>query len=677
MSVSKQIYIWLILGMISLCNQTFSQTEQISYARLGAKTSLSINWNGNNYGDIQWQKSTNKGVSWTNIPGSISPLYEFTILTESYIRAKITTSDLCEPVYLQYHIIPVSFSADIESVGFNSITLKVSNLNLKGAKIIEHGFACNISELNTRNMTEMNRTASVDSLNLNGITYSSLKDLRPATNYNLQYYLRTEDGSMIFSTLKTFRTQTGLTWSTENWTITKTSIAARFEIPGYSAGLNDPAPVFKLGTDTSHLQNYFVSNKGDFQYSSILIPNLLANTTYYARVEANIAGTMQIINREIKTLPDYSKAAVDNTLKPITHTIQWDATKTMVPISPVGLQTEYPRILRVNADTLICSYHGGRGNDYWVNIYIQKSFDNGKTWTDPVILVDKEISNFGKNYWRFCNPEMTRLKNGWILMPFIGNGNPETNDNCHVLLMISKDNGETWGDPFIMGRGRTWEPMIVQLPNGELEMYVSSEAQWWQTANQGPQEILYARSTDNGLSWTAMQRACYSPNRRDGMPVAVVMQGNRGVMFSCEIVNDGGWGSPTFVRRDLAGEWDATPWNNSNTNYRWDIPMYTFGGAPYTIQLESGEIITSAQINSRGVWQTSYPRIAIADNSGKINLTYQTPITNLPATEGAYYNSLFVKDSETIWLVMTHSWYDGENRLKGEIQYLEGKIVKR
>ena len=61
-------------------------------------------------------------------------------------------------------------------------------------------------------------------------------------------------------------------------------------------------------------------------------------------------------------------------------------------------------------------------------------------------------------------------------MQFIGNANPETNPNCQVFVSISKDNGNTWGDPITVGRGRCWEPQIVQLPGGELELLVSSEA---------------------------------------------------------------------------------------------------------------------------------------------------------------------------------------------------------
>lgn len=667
----------LTLLMLMMVFPLLQAESVVSYARGGLKTSLEIGWNTSNYGDIQWQISNDNGQTWNNINNATSPVYEFLALNDAFYRAKITTQDLCEPVYVERQVKTVTFNVDVLSTGSNSVDFGISSVNLKDAQIVEYGFAYNLSELNTRNFKDMQRVKAGDIIPGGTSFQLTCNQLQPGSTYSIRVYFKTADGSIIFGPGKIAKTLPGLKWTTENWTITKTSLLGCFELADYTALLGNPNLVFKFGTSENDLQTFDIVEKGNFKYSSQILTNLTPNTTYIMRVEATFDGETHVLSKTVKTLPDYSNVVVDNTSSGVKNTIKWDATKTLVPISPVGLQTEYPRILRVSADTLLCSYHGGSGTDYWVNIYLQKSFDNGKTWTAPTILMDKEKSTIGNRYWRFCNPEMVKLKNGWILMPFTANGNPETNDNCHTLLMISKDNGESWGDPFIVGRGRSWEPMITQLPNGELELFVSSEAAWWGTAGQGPQEILFARSTDNGLTWTSLKRAAYSPDRRDGMPSAVVMQGNKGILFSIEIVNDGGWGSPSLVKRGLNEEWDASPWNNADTNKRWHVPMYAHGGAPYTIQLPTGEIVVMAHVNGRSVWQTSYPRIAVGDSNGKNFITPVTPLTTLPAAEGCYYNSLFLKDSETVWLVMTHSLYNGSTRVKGEIQYLEGKIIKR
>ncbi len=675
MSIPK---ITITLVIIFLYNAGVCSQTTINYARYNAITTLEISWNANNYGTIQWQRSTDNGVNWVDISNETKPVYEFRPTTNGLYRAKIDTQKECEPTYITQEVRVVNFGVDLLSVSEKSAEFEVTNADFGEAQIVEYGFSYNLSELNSRNFQYMYKAKAGTSIPSQNRFSIVCTDLKPGTTYSIRVYFKTADGSVIYGPGRIAKTLPGIKWTSEGWQITKTTIQARFEMADYNSTLGNPNVIFKLGTTPSNLQTYAVEDLGSFRYKSTLISNLNPNTTYILQAEATVEGEKQIVSKEIKTLPDYSNVVVDNTTNGVKHTIRWDATKTLNRISPVGLLTEYPRVIRISEDTLLCTYHGGI-TDYWVNIYIQKSFDNGRTWTSPAILVDKENSTIGNRYWRFANPEMVRLKNGWILMSFIGNGKPETNDNCHVMVMLSKDNGETWDDPRIIGRGRTWEPMVVQLPNGELELLVASEAAWWGgAAGSLPQEIMYSRSTDNGETWTELKRASYSPDRRDGMPVAVVMQGNKGIIYAIEIVNDGGFGSPSVVRRGLNEEWDPTPWNGVAYNRRWNVNINGHGGAPYVIQLPTGEIVLTAHTGGRnGIWQTSYPRVTVGDSNGKNFITPITPLTNLPANEGAYYNSLFLKDNETVWLLVTNSWFENGVRIRSEIKYLEGKIVER
>ncbi len=678
---TNKIYITAFLLLIAgYCESTRAQ-KVISYARNNANVNLEIGWTAKNYGTIQWQISKDNGNTWTDVAGATSPSYVFRISGDALYRAKIETQPECPPVMIEREVKMVSFSVALEKVTSNSATLELTNVDLKGATIVEYGFCFNSSDLNTRSYDVMYRSLSAQPLPAGDTFLLTCDGLEPKTTYRMSVYFKTADGSLIVGSSRVVNTLPGVKWTSEDWNITQKEITARFELPGYTAAMGNPSPVVKIESDEFEAKTINVKKlTSGYYYQTDAIKNLTAGKEYTLSVEATIDGEKQIITKQVKTLSDYSGEPVETGKKSIANIISWDTKKTLRRISPEGLQAEYPRIIRVGSDTLLCSYHGGNDNDYWINIYLQKSFDNGQTWTSPVKLLDKETSAMGQRYWRFTNPEMIKLQNGWIVMSFTANGNPETNNNCHVMVMISKDNGETWGDPVIVGRGRTWEPMIVQLPNGELELYVSSEAQWW-AMNPRPdpvlQEILYSRSTDNGLTWTSWKRAAYSPNRRDGMPSAVVMQGNKGILFSIEIVNDQGYGSPSIVKRDLAGEWDATPWNGNNSNYRWKVPMGAHGGGPYMIQLPTGEIVVAAHVNGRSVWQTSYPYVLVGDSDGKNFGSGRYPVGIPPANEGVYYNSLFLKDNTTVWLVVTHSTYQGTKRVKGEIAYIEGKIVKR
>ena len=651
----------------------------ISYARTNTAVTLEIEWTARNDGQIQWERSTNEGQSWRDVGGATSPSYTFTITGTSFYRARIETQPECPPFYLEREVRVVNFSVATENITSNEAVFNLTNVDLKGATVVEHGFCFNYSDLNTRSYDAVYRETSYQPFPEGNAFSLTCTGLEPGTAHRVAVYFKTSDGSFIVGPFQTITTRPGIKWTSEDWHIAKNEMIAKFELPGFTSSMGNPSPVLKIeaGDYPAKTINITKSASGYF-YTTDMITGLTPGKEYTISVEATISGEKQTIVKQVKTWSDYSKVSVETTTKPIENIIAWDATRTLHRISPEGLQTEYPRIIRVSNDTLLCAYHGGTNSDYWINIYLQKSYDNGQTWTAPVKLLDKESSTMGQRYWRFTNPEMTQLKNGRIVMSFTANGRPETNNNCHVMVMFSKDNGETWGDPIIVGRGRTWEPMIVQLPNDELELYVSSEAQWWGNTDPMPQEILFSRSTDHGLTWTSWKRAAYSPNRRDGMPAAVVMQGNKGIIFSIEVVNDGGYGSPSMVKRNLDGEWDATPWNGVNGNTRWKVPMNTHGGGPYTIQLPTGEIAVAAHVNGRSVWQTSYPCVMIDDSDGKNFLsTRYFPAGTPPSNEGVYYNSLFLKDNETVWLVTTHATFNGTQRIKGEIAYIEGKIVKR
>lgn len=670
--------IFFVLLGILLCMPSFSQTTTTNYAKTGMNLTMNLEWTSENYGNIQWQKSTNNGSTWSDISGATSSSYAFTISGDALYRVKVNGDEACDPFLMQHTIKVVSFDVSLESQSDTSALFQVSNANFRGAKIVDYGFCVALYAMG-RAYTDMKRISI--GTNLTDTTNFEMKcpGLLPNLQYIIRTYFRTSDGSLIFGPGKICTTLGGLSWHSEDWQIEENQVVAKFELDGVTSGISNIQ--FMIGKDDRSLSSVNVTKASDsYVYTTDTIRGLDAGTSYIAYAKVMIDGDEQIISKSIKTLTDYSNYTIDNTVKDVSHKIIWNTDGGLHSLSPSTLMTEYPRMLRVNADTILLVYHGG-ATDWWQNIYLSKSYDNGTTWSQPIVLIDNSKSFYGSSYYRFCNPELIKLQNGWILMPFIGNGNPETNNNCKVMTLISKDCGETWSDPIIVGRGRTWEPMIIQLPGGELELYVSSEAAWWtgSALSSNQQQILFSRSTDNGLTWTAFERACYYPNRRDGMPCAVCLQGNKGIIFSIESINNST--SPYIVKRDLNGKWNATAWNGVEDNNRWSVPMAANGGAPYMIQLPTGEVVVSCHADTYGsVWQTGRPRIMIGDNTGH-NFGQRTlPLATsglLSNGEGAYYNSLFLKDMNTIWLLTTHCVYNGTTRLSSNVEYLEGTIVNK
>lgn len=668
----KLRYILAIAAMMSV-SPVLKADRTVSYARSGQNVTLDLQWGADNYGDISWQISTDNGTTWNNVAGATSPVYTFKVTAPTLCRAVVKGDPSCPAIVDEREIKLVTFDSEVVTVGPYSAELEISKPDFQSAEIVEYGYTAALQGVG-RTYSILPRTKVGDKLP-DGDTFTiDCNGLLPMTQYSVRPYFVTADGSMIFGAGKLATTIEGISFNTEDWIIEKDRVKVPFSVSGTTG-----TPELWFGKDRASLTKQTVSRAGTGKYVSAEITGLTPGTDYLAVVKATVNGEEMELEKTVRTWSDYSTFKVDETVKPVSHVVEWDRAKKLVCLTPEELQVEYPRMCRVDENKILLTYHGG-STDHWQNSYLRKSYDNGKTWSEPVTIYNILNAFHGCKYHRICNPEMTRLQNGWIILTVVANGNPEGNTNSKVLACISKDGGETWGDPIIVGRGRTWEPQVVQLPNGELELLVSSEATWWDTQRDNMfQEILSTRSTDNGQTWTTYKRASYKHGARDGMPVAVVMQGNKGVMFVEESVN--GNIAPSLVHRPLDGEWDTAPWDEVNDDNRWHTSLNRYAGAPYMIQLPTGEFLIMAHTNQTGdVWQTNRPQVIMADNTGhnfkysRLPLSGNTP---LAAGTGAYYNSFFLYDNDTVWLLITKAVYDGQKRKESDVMVLEGKIVER
>jgi hypothetical protein len=352
-------------------------------------------------------------------------------------------------------------------------------------------------------------------------------------------------------------------------------------------------------------------------------------------------------------------------------TVTWSATARKM--SHEVPYAEYGRVQRIAGDTLLLTYHFGDLNNYWDNIAIRRSVDGGNTWSEAeTIMADTD-----PNYYGFANPEILVLKNGWVMLAFTGRGNPDDNEHSNIQIRLSKDRGWTFDSPKIVTKGRSWEPAMIQLPDGEIELFYSSEARWWNgpgsTASQ--QEILMVRSTDNGASWQSPKQVAYTSGMRDGMAVPLVLKDNKGIIFPIESVNNSK--SPWMVWSSVDAKWNYQSVATSQNGRRWLATSENiWGGAPFLIQLPSGETILSCQDNGgRSIssdWKKNTMLVLVGNSIGRnfTNISYPWP--NLPSNEGAYYSSLFLKDNTTLVLVTTRNFSDGHS----EIYWKEGQLVR-
>lgn len=671
--MKKILLLFVIFNFhFSIINLFAQTTRDTSYGRKDQNITLDLNWTGDNYGTIQWQKSTDNGATWTDIANQTKSTYTVKLTANALYRAQIVGDPSCPPVNVERELKVMNFTTAIESTTFNSAKMKVTGADFQGADIVEYGYATNLSAL-SRTFDMMPLTKVGDNIPQGDFSFEC-PGLRPNTSYSMRFYVKTADGSIVFGPGKLASTTPGIEFSSEDWTIEKKRLRAIYNLVGDATFDNMSC---EYGTSLDNMKTITVTKVSDGKYRTAYMSSLTPGTSYYIKIKATVNGEQQEIVKQLKTLTDYSTYTVDETVIPVSHKISWGTRRVLTKVSTdLHGGHEYPRMCRIDENTILLTYHAGTTSDQWQNSYYRISHDNGNTWDEEKMIFDKSKSFFGSSYFRIVNPQATLLDNGWVILSAVANGNPENNTNCKVLCVISKDKCKTWSDPIIVGRGRTWEPHVVQLPGGELELLVSSEASWWGNGSAGDQEIVFARSTDYGETWSAFARASYMQGGRDGMPVPVVMQGNKGVLYTIESPTGGV--RPSVVHRDLAAEWETTSWDRNDDDKRWASGLNQGGGAPYCVQLPTGEIVMSCHTNQVGqVWQTCRPQVCMTDSNGKNpkNITLPCTTSNpLSSNEGAYYNSLFVKDAEHIWLITTRVTYNGSTRGTSTIEYIEGEI---
>ena len=352
--------------------------------------------------------------------------------------------------------------------------------------------------------------------------------------------------------------------------------------------------------------------------------------------------------------------------------ILWDSTSAR-KISHDIYFTDYGRVHRIPNGDLILTYGSGPDASHTrTNVVVRRSTDNGLSWS-PAITIMNGIGQAG--YTGFANPELLVMQNGWLMLAFEGKGNPDDNEHDNVQIMISKDNGNTWGSPQIIAKGRSWEPGMLQLPDGDIELFYSSEAKWWPSSSP-EQDILLVHSLDNGNTWSQPQQVAYNTGKRDGMPVPILLNNNKGIVFSIEGIGDSK--SPYILWSSLDAKWNYSTLGSIANGRRWlATSENVFGGAPFIMQLKTGESLLSFEAadgrNTGGDFRKQVMLVYRGDNMARAQSFHRIndPWPNLPDDEGTYYSSLFLKNDTTIVLVTTRNRPDGHS----EIWWKEGRLT--
>lgn len=313
--------------------------------------------------------------------------------------------------------------------------------------------------------------------------------------------------------------------------------------------------------------------------------------------------------------------------------ISWDRSTftemTSVNVENAGFTEEnlyYPRIKRLSDGALLMSFE----NDHfgW-DVYVRRSDDGGKTWSDATLLVKSgpAVSTVGEDTKVYVNPDFIELADGRILLAYqwrykLGyNDLPNTNVNCGIEIMLSEDGGRTFSDPVEIYRGRCWEPAMLQLPSGEIQMFITSSQEL--IDNMSAPQTVVIRSMDGGKTWQGKEccgiddneviaRTVDSRSTYDGMPSGVWLDDGNGIAVPMEVwhgkyVVDQ---TPVVVKTDPQTNWHrdlaairkegGPAWPDKK-----QVNKDFYGYGPYSTKLGTGEmvILSNGQYKGvQGVW---------------------------------------------------------------------------
>lgn len=379
--------------------------------------------------------------------------------------------------------------------------------------------------------------------------------------------------------------------------------------------------------------------------------------------------------------------------------ISWDNTTYQevkeIPVGNLGYTETnlyYPRVKRLTDGALLFTFSN---HHYGWDIYASRSEDEGKTWQDAFCIAHSYdttyVSSEGKTLPDrivYVNPDFTELQDGRIILAFQwrysgGYGDlPKTNENCGIMISFSEDKGRTWSAPREVFRGRCWEPAFLQLPSGEIQMYITS-SQDIKDNTSYPRTIVI-RSFDGGDTWQgkpccsiedpeAISRSIDDRFAYDGMPTGVLLADGKGILVPLEswhgrLVVDQ---TPIVVKTTMEANW-KTDQKKLLEEGGPDYPMKKEvnkdfqGYGPYGTSLPGGEVLilsNGTYKGRQGIWTF------VGDKTGD-NFHFATS----PFNSDEYWGSIDYIGNGEVLATGTYKYRDDNGEVRGMIRMIKGRV---
>ena len=174
----------------------------------------------------------------------------------------------------------------------------------------------------------------------------------------------------------------------------------------------------------------------------------------------------------------------------------WSDTDEIIVRNPGGMNVMSVSLLRLKSGE-IALFYLVKNSLADCRPVLRRSFDEGRTWSEPVACITDEIA-----YYVLNNDRVIQLRDGRLLFAVSKHTFPDGQfDNTGTVLTYSSDdNGATWrrGGGVLTVRGADGRTFAAQEP-GVVECTDGSVLLWIRT-NAGCQ--YFSRSTDRGDTWS-------------------------------------------------------------------------------------------------------------------------------------------------------------------------------
>ncbi len=358
--------------------------------------------------------------------------------------------------------------------------------------------------------------------------------------------------------------------------------------------------------------------------------------------------------------------------------VEWDRASDRVVSAANDAGAAAPRARQLsNGEILLAYHHGEPLGNCGSRVTVRRSRDGGATWCQT-----QEVDGPGeRGFWGFSNPDFIELGHGRLMLVSAARGKADPSSRDEFLsecqrsglrVRFSDNYGAAWGPPRMIaaGRGRVWEPSIVRLPGGELQIFYANESP--DLEEEGASQCIESiRSVDGGQSWTAPTIVSEQRGCRNGMPAALTLS-NGHVVCGQEVV---GLESSPWIVDTLHGQ---------KRGYRLAQDQYDFGAAPFLAHAPDGGTLLAFHSQCAqsplfkqqpGSWLFSQIYVQRGDAEAGHFGPASCPWPAAGARSGAFFPSLMVMNGGTLVALASFITVHPDHTVTTVVRWIKGRLT--